>query len=282
MRQIALAPHSLDFEVDAHVRIEGDWHVRRLSIPDDLDGPSGILQGGLAAGLVVPLAQAADANHAPPTAFQSRLHAPTPLGAQVDAWVRRSDGVSTYVVEVRHGDRLLISGTVELAGAEISHHVHDLAELARVVLPPAQAQEQFTSCWICGHVSASPRSLRLFPSWIDDATVGVDWLPPDDYVNGSETLDPLLQAAVLDCPTTWACARPVLENGWRVPMLGSFDVSFLRPPRARQLLRVVARCDASERRKFFARGALVDDDGVIYAVANATQIALLDVEPDRP
>ncbi|MFW5933259.1 MAG: hypothetical protein ACOCT8_00855 [Actinomycetota bacterium] len=98
-------PAVLGLELSPDARVSDDgWLERELHAPAGLDGPPGILQGGLAAGVTAPIARLADRHHAPLTSIDARLHAPTPLGASLRARVRASDAAARYHVETRHGD----------------------------------------------------------------------------------------------------------------------------------------------------------------------------------
>jgi hypothetical protein len=278
-----IGPTRLGIELSADASVSSDgWLVRELIAPVGLDGPPGILQGGVAAGVSIDVARAADRFGAPLTALHARLHAPTPLGARLQARVRASELAAHYEVELRDGDRLLVSAEVELAGHEPSPRAFDLAELAAVPLPDPQPQTEFPTCWVCGPEPTHPAGQRLHPRYHAPGRVVVPWVADDDLGNEAGVIDPIVIAGVLDCPTVWAAIDHVRELGHAGALLVGYHLQVFRDAPVMEPLRTVARLDAADGRKLQARGALVDEDGVVYAVSSAFHLSVPEVPTLAP
>ncbi len=262
----------IDLGEDATVDDDG-WLVREIEAPAGLDGPPGILQGGLSAGVAIPIARAADRFGAPVTSLEARLHAPTPLGRPLRARVRAGEGAAHYEVETREGERLLMSAQVELAGHDPAARVYDLVGLASVPLPEPEPQELFSSCVICGAHPTHPHGQRLLPGWHAPDQVVTPWMCDEVLADDRGAVDPSMVSAVLDCPTVWASINAVRDSGHEVALLAGYHVRFFQDARVLEPLRTVARFDGLDGRKVTARGALIDEDGVVYASASALHIA---------
>ena len=273
-----VGPEVLGIELSADAAISDDgWLERELTLPEGLDGPPGILHGGFAAGLASAVARSVDRFGAPMTGIEARLHAPTPLGARLKARVRALDEAAHYAVELRADDTLLVSARVELAGHDAAARVADLAELARVPLPAPQPQVIFPSCWVCGSAPIHRSGQRLHPRPRTTTTSVVPWVADDELGDVHGVIDPLVVAAVLDCPTQWAGMAYALDRGYAGLLLANYQLLAFRDAPVMEPLRTVARMDATDGRKVWARGALVDDDGVVYAMASALHIGVAEV-----
>ena len=257
---------------DAHVDDQG-WLVRDLTVPVGLDGPPGILQGGLAAGVAAPVARLVDRFGAPLTRLRTRLHAPTPLGRTVQARVRAGDGPAHYLVETHHDGRLLTSAEVELAGHDPAPLGLDLLELATVRLPEAQPQHAYPTCFVCGPEPEHPYGLHLHPRPGAPGTIVQPWIPAE-ALGTDRDVDPMVVAAVLDCPTVWAAIEPIRAAGAVGALLAGFEVQYHRDVPVEEPVRVVARFDAIDGRKVRARAAVVDEEGTCYALASALHVAV--------
>jgi hypothetical protein len=275
-----LGPTVLGFALGADAVVEDGWLVRELTVPDGLDGPPGILQGGFAAGLLASIARTADGFGAPLTSLDARLHAPTPLARRVHARVRAADGIARTEVEVRDRDRVLVAGTVELAGHEPPPLGLDLLELADVPLPAAVPQDEYPTCVVCGAHPRHPVGFRLHPRYGPGGTIVQPWVPAED-LGADGAVDPLVVAAVLDCPTVWASITPMRAAGYLGALLAGLRIVHHRAVPVAEPVRIVARCDTMDGRKVRARSAVVDEDGGVYAVASAFHIAVTAL-PDPP
>lgn len=275
---MALGPPTLGLALAAEVAVDDGWAVRELHVPEGLDGPPGILQGGLAAGLGLGIARVADTYGAPLTSLHARLHAPTPLGTSVRARVRGADGVGRYTVEIRGGDALLVSAEIELAGHDPVPLGLDLLELATVPFPAPVPQDAYPTCFVCGPTPRHPAGLRLHPRPGGADTIVQPWIPDAELaVDGAGVVDPLLVAAVLDCPTVWAGFERLQQAGYAGALLAGFHLQVFRDLPVEEPVRVVARWDGLDGRKGRARAALVDEERTIYALATALHIAVTEL-----
>lgn len=271
-----LGPATLGIALGADAMVEDGWLVRELAIPDGLDGLPGILQGGFAAGLVASIARSADSYRAPLTRLEARLHAPTPLARVLWTRLRAADGVASTEVEILHGEQLLVSGTAELAGYEPAPLGLDLLELATVPLPEPHPPQEYPTCVVCGAHPRHPVGLRLYPRYGPGGTIVQPWVPGEDLgVDG--LVDPLLVAAVLDCPTVWAAITPIRAAGYLRALLAGFRIVHHRAVPLGEAVRIVARVDAVDGHKVRARSAVIDEDGTVYAVASAFNVAVTEL-----
>jgi len=268
-------PPALGFELGADATVSDDgWLVRDLLAPPGLDGPPGILQGGLSVGLAIAIARTADRFGAPLTAVDAHLYAPTPLGKPLHARVRASAGAARYEVETRDDDTLLVAAAVELAGHDPAPQAADLLELATVPIPPARPQEAFPTCWVCGPRPAHPLGQRLHPRPRGEGVVVTPWVADELLGDERGVIDPLVVSAVLDCPTVWAAIHHVHALGHTGALLAGYHLRLFHDARVMEPLRTVARLDDVDGRKIRARSALVDEDGVTYAVASAFHLSV--------
>lgn len=253
--------------------------MRAFHAGDGLDGPVGILQGGFASTVAVAAARLADDFGAPLTSVSSRLHAPTPLRRDLQVALRPGDGAARYEVEVRDGDRRLVTSTVELAGHEPSPHVGDLVELARLPLPDLRQQHHIPSCWMCGTGATHPLAQRMAFGFHGEGLVA-PWMATDQLATTgpdggpSGAVDPLVVGAVLDCPGAWTAIFPLMEDDWAGVLLGGYELRVFRPVPIDEPLRLVGRLDRAEGRKVSVRAAVVDDEGVVHALASALHVAV--------
>lgn len=273
MRAQMLGPPALGLSIAPAATTVDGWQVRALGVPTGLDGPDGILQGGVATTVLLGVARTADHFDAPVTSVQAQLHAPTPLGRAIDACVRPTGQAAVFDVELRDAGRVLVSGTVELAGHDPVTHVHDLASAGTGSLPTPQAQSTWSRCWVCGAHAAAPWAQRILPGWLRSDTVVSAWMA-DDTVAQDGVVDPLVVGAVLDCSATWACRDTLAPTGRIGPMLVDFSVRFVRDVPAYEPLRIVGRFDRADGHAYRTRAALVDEDGVVYAVAAGVHVGV--------
>lgn len=267
-------PETLGIELDADASVADGWLVREFRAAPGLDGPPGVLQGGFSAGIPLAVARLADRFGAPITSLEARLHAPTPLDRPLQARVRPTEQAARYDVETRDGDTLLVSATVELAGHEPAARAYDLLELATVPLPEAEPQHIFPHCWVCGPEPHHPHGQRIHPRLHREGEVSQPWVADEVLGDDRGVVDPVVVSAVLDCPTVWAAMHEVQALDMAGPLLAGFHLRFYRDAPVMEPLRTVARFDSADGRKLRARSALVDEDGVTFAVAAALQVAV--------
>jgi hypothetical protein len=279
----AAGPEVLGLRLDDEASVSEDgWLVRAFSAAPGLDGPPGILQGGLSVGVALAAARRADRFGAPTTFVDARLHAPTPIGRDLQVRVRPTDETARYRVETRDGERMLVSAEVELAGHDPVPHVVDLVELASVDLPAPRPQEFFAGCWVCGAHPHHEHAQRLYPGWHDDRSVVTPWVADEDLGDDRGAIDPIVVSAVLDCPTVWASWQHVRARGDTGALLGGYHLRFFRDAEVMAALRTVGRCDDVDGRKIRARGALLDEDGIVYATSSAFQVSVAEVPEVDP
>jgi hypothetical protein len=254
------------------------WTSFRWTPPEGLDGPQGILQGGLATGITLAAARAIDPFGAPPTGLAARLFAPTPLGRELELRARPTDRAAVYEVEARDDGHPLVSAEVELAGPEPTPRSLDLLELAEVPLPDPSPKGPFQRCVVCGTDATHPHAMHLYPRWHAPDAVVIPWVCDEDLAP-TGTVDLLVVSAVLDCPTVWAAWDVVEARGDVGAVLASYHVTFFRDAPIMEPLRTVARMDEADGRKLRARGALVDEDGVLYATSSALHVCVPELPP---
>ena len=275
---LSIGPPELGFELGADVAVEDGWAERSLSVPEGLDGPPGILQGGLAAGVTASIARLTDRLGVPLSGLHARLHAPTPLASVVRTRARAAEGVGRCEVEVRHDDGLLISAEVEMAGHDPAPLGLDLLELASVPLPDPVPQQEYPTCFVCGPAPTHRCGLRLHPRPGPGDTIVQPWIPDEVFAGDRPgVVDPLVVAAVLDCPTVWAGIDRLRGAGYLGALLAGFRLRCFRDLPVHESLRIVARCDGLDGRKLRARAAVVDEDGTVYALAVALHIAVVEL-----
>lgn len=263
---------------DDTLTTDDGWLVRDLHAAPGLDGPPGVLQGGFATGLALAVARLVDRYGAPVTSLDARLHAPTPLGRELQARARPAEAAARHHIQTLDGETLLVDAEVELAGHDPAPQVFDLAEYAEVALPEPDPRELLATCWVCGHRPTHPLAQRMLPRWHDRNTVVCPWIADDELATtgrGPEgTIDPVVVAAMLACPTAWASFGHVEERGDAVGLLAGYHLRFFRDAPLMEPLRVVAHCDDVDGRRLHTRGALVDDDGIVYATTSALYISV--------
>ncbi len=277
MTTLAAGPDVLGIDVDAEAHVAEDgWLVRRWQASPGLDGPTGILQGGLAAGVTASIARLADRFDAPLTGFDARLHAPTPLGTDLTAQLRAEEGAARYQVETWGAGSLLVSAEVELAGHDPAPRIADLVALGRMPLPPPEPQCEYPTCFVCGPAPTHPHGLHHYPRWHSSTSVVGPCIADEAFGHGG-VIDPLLVSAVLDCPSGWAAIAHVRGLGHVGALLTGFNVRFYRDAPVMEPLRIAARMDSADGRKIRSRAALLDEDGVLYALASAFHVTVAEV-----
>ncbi|GGI06632.1 hypothetical protein [Egicoccus halophilus] len=271
---VPVGPTVLGMSMSAEARVVDGWLERELEVPAGLDGPAGILQGGFATGVAIAAARAVDRIDAPLTSLDARLFAPTPLDTTLTIRVRPTDVTARYEVETRHGEQTLVAATVELAGHDPAPRVYDLLELATVPIPPGRTDSPFPHCFVCGGDPRHEHALGILPAWAGEGRISQPWVAEEVLGDERGVVDPLLVSAVLDCPTVWSAWHEVEANGWEGALLGHYHVRFFGDAPVMEPLRTVARLDGVDGRKVRARGALVDEDGVVYATSSGLHIGV--------
>jgi hypothetical protein len=243
-----------------------------------LDGPPGILQGGLAAGLTVELAHEHDRFGAPLHALTARLEAPTLLGVPFAAYVASSDVAGWYDVETWQNGRRLVRATVELTGTDPLGALPELVALAEGPPPAPDPDPVYESCFVCGRAATHPLALRTPPAFVAPGQLSVPWIP-DERLARDDTgrVSSLLVAAALDCPSAWATMGEVRRIGYRAALLGSLRLQVAGDVEVLDPVRVTGLFDGADGRKMRARSAIVDTDGTVLAMVDAVHIAVSDL-----
>lgn len=277
--------------------VDGDIAVVTLHADAFLQGPDGILQGGVAAGSLELAARAAaeamagvePGSTAIPVAtmVEARLHKPTPTGVDMTALVVAGEDatweVRTVVSDIDdHADfgeeevgaDVVMSGVVELAGHGPQPTLDDLVDLALVDdLPRPVSVDLATGCFVCG--TQHPEGLHLYPAWVDGASVVQEWVPDERVASDAGGfVDPAAVAAVMDCPTVWAGRDHMAVNGFGGALLGGFTVAWFSRVPLGETLRIAARLESADGRKMRATAALVGLDGHVHAAASAFQVGV--------
>jgi hypothetical protein len=269
-----IGPAALGITVSAPVVADG-WTWWALDVPLGLDGPPGVLQGGLVTGLTAALAQRIDAFGAPLHAVTARLEAPTLLGHGLVARARPSEETAVHEVEWWAQGRRLVQARVELTGVDPLHAVGDLVALADGPLPEPRPDPLYPSCFVCGPGATHPAALHTYPAWVSPETLSIPWVPDAAVASeGTDHVDPMVIAAALDCPTAWAAIDAVRRAGFVGVLLGTMRLRIAAPVEVADPVRITARLDAIDGRKARARSAIVDSDGRVLAMVDATHLAV--------
>lgn len=280
-----LGPAGLGVLVGApRVDADGVWFA--VAPPLGLDGPPGVLQGGLTAGLTVELARLVDRHGAPLHALTARLAAPTVLGEPLAAHVVPGPAAGWYEVTTWQRGAPRVTATVELTGSDPLDALADLVALADGPPPDPTPDPLYPTCFVCGTASNHPLALRTPPAFMAPDRLSVPWVPdPGLVVPGTDGADgpghvalPVV-AAALDCPSAWAAVPAARDAGFRAVLLGSLRLQVAAPIEALDPVRVTARMDAQDGRKLRARSAVIDSDGRALAMLDALHIAV-DALPD--
>ena len=277
--------------------VEGDVAVATLRVDALLQGPLGIVQGGIAAASLELAARAAAEAMAgvgpgspvvpAATMVEARLHKPTPVDVDLTALVVRGQDdtwevrtvLADHDEEADFGDEevgadVLVSGVVELAGHGPEPIVDDLVDLALVEPVPRPVPiDTAPVCFVCG--IDHPTGLHLSPGWPDGSSVVEEWVPDERVADdGGAFVDPAAMAAVLDCPTVWAARDHMAAHGFGGAVLGGFTVAWFSRVPLGETLRIAAKMEAAEGRKMRLMAVLVGLDGHVHAAASAFQVGV--------
>jgi hypothetical protein len=274
----ALGPVGLGLRCGEPVVADG-WTWMSMYAPEGLDGPPGVLQGGLAAGLAIELARTIDPHGAPLHALTSRLEAPTWLGVEFLGRVRPMTTAGWYEVETWRDCQRLVASTVELTGQDPLHALADLAALADVPPPAPTPDPTYPSCFVCGEGATHPLALHTPPAYVAPDRLSVPWIP-DERLGERDHVADLVVAAALDCPSAWATIAAARADGHAAVLLGSLRLQVAGSVELLDPVRITARMDSADGRKMRARSAVVDTDGRVLAVFDALHLAVRSL-PDR-
>lgn len=254
-------------------------------------GPPAHVNGGVAAGaLVCPALRAAEAAgvaHPAATRVTARLRRSIVLEAELSAECQL-DG-DAWAVALSDDDGPLVTARIEIASLAATEAAGDalpatprdadaapLAEMAHITAGghptfyDELGQHQVTGCFSCG--PDHPDGLHAYPRFVARDTTCATWRPAREFAEASGGVAAPVLVAALDC-SSGICLplddqRELLDMGAYF-LLGTLDVRFLRVPPADRAYRVVARSLGRDGRKLFGLSALFDDDGTLYATADA-------------
>ena len=271
-----LGPPGLGLLVGPAVPTEDGSVWMALEAPPGLDGPPGVLQGGLAAGLTVDLARIVDRFGAPLHALSARLEAPTLLGRPIAARIAPGDATGWYDVETWQQGRRLVRATVELTGPDPLGGLPDLVALADGPPPPPAPDPLYPTCFVCGMDATHPLALRTPPAFVAADRLSVPWVPDERLADADATggVATAVVAAALDCPSAWATVGAARSLGKRAVLLGTLRLQVAGAVEVLDPVRVTARLDAVEGRRLRARSAIVDSDGRALAVFDTVHVAV--------
>lgn len=270
-----LGPVGLGLRVGRAVEQDG-WSWVALHAPFGLDGPPGVLQGGLAAGLAIDLARSLDRFGAPLHAVSARLEAPTLLGVPFAARIRPGAATGWHDVETWQRGHLLMRATVELTGNDPLNTLADLVALADGPPPPSTPDPLYPTCFVCGMAATHPLALRTPPAFVAPDRLSVPWIPDERLADpaASDEVAALIVSAALDCPSAWATVAAAQVQGYDAVLLGSMRLQVAGAVDVMDPVRVTALMDAVDGRKLRARSAIVDTDGRALAVLDALHVAV--------
>lgn len=257
----------------------GFWFA--LLAPSGLDGPPGVLQGGLASGLAIDVARAVDPQGGRLSALRARLEAPTLLDVPFAAYLRPAEQVGSYEVETWQRGRRLVRATVELAGPTELGALSDLVTLAEGPAPEPRPQTRYPSCFVCSATADHPLALRTSPAYRSSDEVAVAWTPDprlaDPEMGGN--VASLVVNAALDCPSAWATFAHAEAEGNHVVLLGALHLRVAQDVEVSEPVRITGRMDGADGRKLLARSAIIDSEGTPLALFDAIHIGVREL-PD--
>lgn len=270
-----LGPVGLGLRVGGAVEHDG-WTWVSLHAPSGLDGPPGILQGGLAAGLAIDLARSLDRSGAPLHALSARLEAPTLLGVPFAARVRPGAAIGWLDVETWQRGHRLMRATVELTASDPLNSLADLVALADGPPPPTTPDPLYPTCFVCGVAPTHPLALHTPPAFVASDRLSVPWIPDERLADpaASDEVAALVVSAALDCPSAWATMATARALGYAAVLLGSMRLQVAGAVGVMDPVRVTAHMDGADGRKLRARSAIVDTDGRAIAVLDALHLAV--------
>lgn len=272
----ALGPEVLGIVRSAPETGDGwTWWSVRAGV--GLDGPPGVLQGGLATGLMVDLSRLIDPHSAPLHAVTARLDAPTPLGVNIVARARPAVEAGWYEVETWHAGRRLVTATVELTGHDPLTAMPELVALARGGPSAPRPSDLYPTCFVCGPAATHTAALHTYPAWVDDQRLSIPWVPSEALgvdARGGPRVAELVVAAALDCPSAWAVMHAANAAGYPAVLLGTMRLQIAASVEPLDPVRITAQLDAVEGRRLRARSAIVDMEGRVLAAVDAQHVAV--------
>jgi hypothetical protein len=234
-----------------------------------------------------------------------RLNTPVPLGRPLTASVSGSQKMEVSLFEE---DKPVVSGQVEIIDqlhapgstiATVPEHlvdiVQDMAKGANANLTGETLVEQqgkiFRDASItvnndCYGCSEKPHALKLRNRKASNGDLWTRWHIDAELADDDERLSVASIVAALDCSNLWVINARYDDLGLKLReeddktwITGTHAVHFIRVPPLSEDYRIVTRYLRTEGRKSFTTAVLCDQDGEIYAVAEAISI-LIDYLPE--
>lgn len=151
--------------------------------------------------------------------------------------------------------------------------------LANVRVPESIDHDLYAGCFVCG--KANTQGLGLLPGAHAPDTVLSAFAPSRDMTL-DDTLPATMVAAVLSCPTLWACREQLETSGAAAALLSTYEVRFFEEvPGSIQLRTVGIAGDPSED-ALHGTSALIGENGRVYAAAWASWQLTDDVPAREP
>lgn len=238
--------------------------MKSIVIEPRFCGPPRSANGGYACGLL--------AAHIEGDA-EITLLAPPPLGQRLDIVVGEGG------LELRKDETILARGRSVLI---------DVPQIPRVSLSDAQdafrrssydeSRHPLPTCFVCGPARVDGDGLRIIPRPLPPrpgdraGTVVARWVPRPDLVGDDHAVAGEFIWAALDCPTGFAAvgAQHLGLTGAETILLGRMSARIERRPHPGDRCIIVAWPTGRDGRKLFASSALLDAEGELLAVAQAT------------
>jgi hypothetical protein len=238
--------------------------MKSVMIDKRFCGPPKSANGGYACGLLAGLIEG-DA--------EITLLAPPPLGERLDLVVG-DDGV-----ELRKDATTLARGrSVRFAWTDIP--VVSLSDVQDAVRRSSydESRHPLPTCFVCGPARVDGDGLRIIPRPLPPrpsdrpGTVAARWVPWPDLAGDDQAVAREFIWAALDCPTGFAVAgaQHLGMTGDEAILLGRMRAHVERRPHPGDRCIVVGWPTGRDGRKLFASSALLDADGALLAVAQAT------------
>ncbi len=240
-----------------------------ITIDKRFCGPPNSGNGGYVCGLL--------ANHIGASA-EITLRAPPPLQQRLDI-VERDRGA----LELRGGETILATGRparIEVSGIPTASYAE--AEDAVRRTPFDANNHTFPTCFVCGPARAPGDGLCIFAGPLSARTdqktgaFAATWVPDANLTGDDGGVAAEFVWAALDCPTGYAGlgALHSERNGDQTILLGRMSARIDARPKPGEPCVVVAWPTGREGRKLFAGSALLQANGEVLAVAQATWLLI--------
>jgi len=226
--------------------------VTTLLIPGRLNGPPGSANGGIAAGRLAALLDAAG-----PATVTLRL--PPPLDVELDA---QPTGAG---LTLRHGDAVVAEAVPAADRPEPVPPVDFETAVEAATRFAGFAEHPFPTCFGCGTERTDGLACHAGPVDPADPTyLATPFVPRPD-----QPREEALTWAALDCAGGWS-----IGLAGRRAVLGRMTAEITQVPEVGERCVVVARCDRWDGRKAYSRSTGYGEDGRVLGVTSAIWIEL--------